>query len=629
MEYLIGNESASNFNPATQVYRATHERGGLRLPFMYRSFISFSFGGKPIEDFGLIAVTDGDRLERQTHSPFEDITENYEVYDGTMYWGTHHNGNTLELTLATDGITEKQLDDFKAWFKPGITRELILAEHPNRAIMARISQPPTFSFLAFEEDQKVKILEELHTTKISMYRGEIKISFAMEEPFWYGRFSLIYPTLLGEGANGTINLKEDSYRLQDLILNNYKDTRLYVKYKDGNPGGNYNIITDSVLIKGMEVNNTDGTWVLIGTIYREGEEENFRRGYPDDIISIQTLSLTMDDEGSGVLQTTKDSKDYAKIVAEDNIPYLAMIKGKDHILLGQNISAGEIPFDAESRIFNTSNEVKEGLPPNMGAHVQFYGYIGVDVQSGEEEIKINAGTPQYLYYSGTAPSKPILEFTFRPRISDKGYVSFPYNSYITGNSAQHYNYIKLEDNYFKFTTPGLLTGYNQAINIVRKFADNQGTFIELLAQLKEKVNERYSRAWAIFCAQSLKQETIDDTFKNNFITRMKYFICNDGTTANEITCSFNSKNGEAKGKFNIRAADKSPEGISNEQIKDIVPELIEENIGDMVKSNYLIIDGRCYPNSAGYVTKRECKKIETDSPVDLTNFVITFKNMYY
>jgi len=41
---------------------ATHNGAGDRLPLMNRSFISFSYGGKPIEDFGLIAITDGDAI---------------------------------------------------------------------------------------------------------------------------------------------------------------------------------------------------------------------------------------------------------------------------------------------------------------------------------------------------------------------------------------------------------------------------------------------------------------------------------------------------------------------------------------------------------------------------------------
>ena len=56
---LQGIEQQSEYAPTTQVYKATHYEVGdqsRRLPFRNRSFISFSYGGKVIEDFGLIAL---------------------------------------------------------------------------------------------------------------------------------------------------------------------------------------------------------------------------------------------------------------------------------------------------------------------------------------------------------------------------------------------------------------------------------------------------------------------------------------------------------------------------------------------------------------------------------------------
>jgi len=42
------------------------------------------------------------------------------------------------------------LDNFLYWFKAGVHRELILAEHPNRAVMARVATPPVLNLLPFE-----------------------------------------------------------------------------------------------------------------------------------------------------------------------------------------------------------------------------------------------------------------------------------------------------------------------------------------------------------------------------------------------------------------------------------------------------------------------------------------------
>ena len=147
---MTGNEQYSN-ELTTQVYKATHDGEGNRLPYMHRSFISFSYGGKIIEDFNLIVVNGSDMLSKSLYANFEDSTTNNSVLNGQYYWGTHFNANNLQLTLATDGMTQNQLDDFKRWFRPGIERELILSEHPNRAIRARIAEPPSMEVLPFEK----------------------------------------------------------------------------------------------------------------------------------------------------------------------------------------------------------------------------------------------------------------------------------------------------------------------------------------------------------------------------------------------------------------------------------------------------------------------------------------------
>jgi len=118
---------------------------------MYRSFISFSYGGKNIEDFDLIAVTDGDRMNKDGYSSFNDITSSYDNLDGQKYWNTHYTTNTISFKLVTDGMEQRQLDDFLYWFSAGVCRELILAEHPNRAQLARVASVPKLHLLPFEK----------------------------------------------------------------------------------------------------------------------------------------------------------------------------------------------------------------------------------------------------------------------------------------------------------------------------------------------------------------------------------------------------------------------------------------------------------------------------------------------
>ena len=92
-------------NKRTQVWQATHSEDGNRLPYMHRSFISFSYGGRNIEDFGLIATTVGDRISRNIYADFNNNTTDSNIFDGSIFHSSHYKANSLELTLATDGIT--------------------------------------------------------------------------------------------------------------------------------------------------------------------------------------------------------------------------------------------------------------------------------------------------------------------------------------------------------------------------------------------------------------------------------------------------------------------------------------------------------------------------------------------
>ena len=191
----LGDTEAPNnavtINPRRQVYQATHKGDGSRLPYMNRSFISFTYGGKPIEDFDLIATITNNRIDRNATAEFNDLTSTYDILEGQQYWGTHYATNKLSFTLATDGIEQKTLDDFLYWFHAGEAKELILAEHPNRAILARVATPPQISLLPFEQVTNVLIAGVPYPTKTTLYKGEITLEFVMDSPHWYAKENIL------------------------------------------------------------------------------------------------------------------------------------------------------------------------------------------------------------------------------------------------------------------------------------------------------------------------------------------------------------------------------------------------------------------------------------------------------
>lgn len=174
-----------DYSKKGQVYQLTHEGEGESLSFMDKAFISFTYGGRKIEDFNLIAVTVNDRLQRENPPSHQDYVTQYKMLNGQYYWGSHYNAREMSITLATDGMTQQQLDEFKYWFQPGEIKELILSEHPNRGILARIAEMPQISMLPFKTKVRQNINGEIFYNTVIEYKGNILLNFIMDEPFWY------------------------------------------------------------------------------------------------------------------------------------------------------------------------------------------------------------------------------------------------------------------------------------------------------------------------------------------------------------------------------------------------------------------------------------------------------------
>jgi len=503
MANLIGREILSNDIKQTQVYLATHDGVGNSLPYMSRSFISFTYGGKAIEDFGLIVTYGGDRLEQDAYASFSDSIETYETFNGQIYWGSHFEAGKLELTLATDSMTEQQLNDFKEWFQPGKIRELILSERPNRAILARISAAPSLSILPFEEKTSIKIKGIDYQTSTSIYKGEIKLAFVMDEPYWKAKLNYM-PSYVN---------KKTLEKLEESDINPYK-------------------------------------------IF------------------------------------TQEDKDMLKIMLEDGIPHQSLLN--ETMFLGGNILVQAGAIVGQSNV----NHARLGL---------------ISLES--EGLSVNSGSPKYLFYSGTAPCKPIIKFTMPLTFDSYGYISHPRNT-IENFSLSEYSFFQVGDKVLKFTTPSLLTGYNQAIQIFSESLDKP--LIDILDLIKVNINERFSRAWAVGCLK--KNSNLSVNLSSSILTNLKTNMRKLFEENAFVTFTIDSKTGKAIGDFKIRVSSSKEIDINSNPIP------IKENVGDMICSEYLTIEGRNYLNSNGEISLENCKKIISNE--ELTNVLVLFDNMY-
>lgn len=581
MAILNGREIATD-ERYSQVYLATH-KGEDRLPFMYRSFISFTYGGKFIEDFNLIATITGNKLNKNGYSSFEDTVSTYDNLDGQFYWATHYKTNQIDFILSTDGIDQKQLDNFLYWFKAGINRELVLSEHPNRGIMARVLQPPKLNLLPFEQDVPITISEVTYYTKTTLYKGDIELSLVMAQPHWY---SLV--NILG-----------------------MKDGDHYVDFYQ-------------------------------------------------DIDSDEPVSIFA-------------SKDALKILYEDGIPLGSMIK--DSMLLGNNAYA-QADTALESKIWDPE---RDGDPHPLGS-ARINGtisaeeaenseypagtYIGIIAgaivsigDEGIDTIPCYNGSPitaGYFYYSGTAPAPVCLSFTLYPRLHDD-YISIPGNKYKSENQYA-YNTITIESIHsqtLRFTTPNVFTSYNKAIDIFKNKIDGITTWEDVRNAIRDQVRHARVREWAMRCLDYEIAQINDSTaittnsaYLTSIIHNMSQFLKNANGELYSTKFIFNSETGEATGIFTYRT-------VSNDPINDFstygIPQNIGtqiEDVGDMLLSNYLVIQDRNYPTKQGYIkmwddatdeSKQYSHRIThtvgyglggNDGYPGLANVQLLYKNMY-
>ena len=589
MANLIGNETWSNNKATSQVYQATHDGAGNSLPYMSKSFISFTFGGKAIEDFGLIVVNSSDRMERPAYASFSDLTSTYDTLDGQLYWGSKFEPNQLELVLATDEMTEQQVDNFREWFAPGNERELILSEHPNRAIFARVASAPVLSFIPFEKQTTLKMNGQDYNTSTTLYRGEVSLSFIMDEPHWHGILSYM-PTYVDKK---TLEILEpDSNNINKVNSLNNKDM-LKVMLEDGIPH-------QSVLI-----------------------------GNPENLTSEENFFL-----GNNLLVTRK------ALVSDVSDP-------------------------------NPTDTIHARVSGPGGTLTR----LGVTVEESNG-LNLNENLSQYLFYSGTAPSYPIIQFNLNPKIEfdrdesfDTGtyatrYISCPRNSY----TSQEKSFITIDNSKFEFTTPSLLTGINRA-NYIFKTVPWNIALTDLREMIAEEVKEYYSRAWAVACINTLqekyginkleKTKLVNSTDKNEYrvfllnnlitfftnidpivdedcskhisgnnsaLSDIKTNISNGDKQCYPIIFQFNSKTGEAIANFKIKQAVFPREENKLTTIENFEEKNVIENVGDMVCSDYLHIEGRNYLNSEGKIELNNCHKITSNE--DLTKVLVFFKDMY-
>lgn len=623
--------------PKSQVFRATHDEGGTRLPYRYRSFISFSYNGRWIEDFDLIATVDGDRMSKGLTGQFEDLTASNSVVDGEYYNSTRYRGSTLSFSLATDGIDSRKIEDFINWFQPGKNYELVLSEHPNRGIMARVAEPPVMEMLPFEKQIDMTIGGVTYTTSVTNFKGTISLTFAMADPFWYSIINL-FGTV---DANGNyietwdgVDFSSNSLQAQD----KFKDI-LKIVYEDGIP---VRQMIASPMIFGNDIYATSGNSITTCVVQTTTE-------------AVYNANSTVTGYYNNGLEKGLSSAYYYGAVAED--------------AANPTYTKGIISGAHTARL----DTIHLSLPKDQ--------YI-------------------YLYYAGTAPAPIKFTFTIPIIVGSSGYIT-SIASKIHPQNNKVYNTITfecLEKQNLYVTTPNFLTSYNKVMLLLKSFAAGQ-SWETLRSLIRDEIRHPVIRAIAIGIINVIAPVTTVSTpfptttqvpeGKTSIDPREMYAVTNDkiiytgieGTTKigyyegtysdwmttygegtnisytqstsgfvtaenlrsiqtvfktmlNDatLTVTIDSRTGEAIGTFKYHYIN------GNQATTSLVT--LEENVGDMFNSNYIKLkDRNLFTNDLRILAwtnnaKQNSYRIYHDFgnsnvTVTLTNIEILYKNLYF
>lgn len=170
-----------------QTFTLTHNLDGSLKEPHEKDFIDFSFDGKYVSEFDMVAVFDGDRYSFNSFPDFQDEVSEINGTNGQYYWGTKIKTKKRTFKLATDGITERQINNFKKHFIPGKYGKFIEDHQAYRYSYCRIVQPPKFSLIPF----KKKIQKGKLDIYDNYYKGEITLDFEWDKPYSYSLFDYI------------------------------------------------------------------------------------------------------------------------------------------------------------------------------------------------------------------------------------------------------------------------------------------------------------------------------------------------------------------------------------------------------------------------------------------------------
>lgn len=158
-------------------------------------YIDFKYGDHYASDYHLLRVSDGSRYNDNLIPTLTDKTAEAPSQDGTYYFGTYYKQKQITINVAFDSVTETDIRAIRNWLNGKEIQPLILDEKSDRQYFAKVTSPPQFKYIAFDEliepytssnvNNSENDNDNHNTTTQVIYKGEGSIQFTCYDPYAY------------------------------------------------------------------------------------------------------------------------------------------------------------------------------------------------------------------------------------------------------------------------------------------------------------------------------------------------------------------------------------------------------------------------------------------------------------
>ena len=136
-------------------------------------YMGFTFNGVHSSELGIVRTSNGSRFDENLLPTIQDKTVQVPGGDGTYYFGSYYTQRQLAVSFAFDDLTEKQIEEIRAWLGDKKIHNLVFDERPYKAYRAKVTSTATIKYIPFNEGEG----------RERVYQGEGSIYFTAYFPY--------------------------------------------------------------------------------------------------------------------------------------------------------------------------------------------------------------------------------------------------------------------------------------------------------------------------------------------------------------------------------------------------------------------------------------------------------------